>query len=69
MKFIPVIKAEISASLLQSTVSHDSSEITLIWWFDAQETFTIIIDVETSWGASYFCGNHDQKTPLNIDDK
>jgi len=31
-----VIKAEFSASLLQS---HDHSEITLIWWFDAQETF------------------------------
>jgi len=42
-----VIKAEFSASLLQSSVSHDPSEITLIWWFDAQETF-LIINVENS---------------------
>jgi len=41
-----VIKAEISALLLQSSVSHDPSEITLIWWSDAQETFMIIINVE-----------------------
>jgi len=34
-----VIKVEFSASLLQSSVSHDPSEISLIWWFDAQETF------------------------------
>jgi len=32
-----VIKAEFSASLLQSSVSHDPShEIILIWWFEAQ---------------------------------
>jgi len=30
-----VIKPEFSASLLQSSVSHDPSQITLIWWFDA----------------------------------
>jgi len=30
MQFIPVIKAVFSASLLQSSVSHDPSEITLI---------------------------------------
>ncbi len=42
MQFIPVIKAEFSASLLQSSVSHDPSEITLIYWFGAQETFPII---------------------------
>jgi len=41
-----VIKAEFPASLLQSSVSHDPSEITLIWWFDAQETFMVIISVE-----------------------
>jgi len=29
-----VIKAQFSASLLQSSVSHDHSKITL-WWFDA----------------------------------
>ncbi len=35
--------AEFSASLLQSSVSHDPSEIILICWFAAQETFLIII--------------------------
>jgi len=30
VSFIPVMKAEYSASLLQSSVSHDPSEITLI---------------------------------------
>ncbi len=38
-----MIKAEFSASLLQSSVSHDPSEIMLICWFAAQETFIIII--------------------------
>ncbi len=36
-------KAEFSASLLQSSVSHDPSEIIQICWFAAQETFIIII--------------------------
>jgi len=45
MQFIPVFKAVFSASLLQFSVSHDPSEITLIWGFDAQETFMIIINV------------------------
>ncbi len=39
MLFIAVIKAEFSASLLQSSVSHDPSQIFLIWWFDFQKTF------------------------------
>ncbi len=39
-------KAEFTASLLQSSVSHDSSEIIIIYWFDAQETFLIVINVE-----------------------
>ncbi len=43
MYFIPVIKAEFYASLLQSSVSHDPSEIILICWFTAQETFLIIV--------------------------
>jgi len=46
-----VIKAEFSASLL----SHDPSEITLIWWFDTQETFTIII----SELQQYYCASRD----------
>jgi len=47
MQFISVIKAELSASLLQSKVSNDHSEIILICRFAAQETF-IIINVESS---------------------
>jgi len=47
MLFIPVIKAEFSASLLESTVSHDPTEIILICKYSAQETF-IIISVENS---------------------
>ncbi len=38
-------------------MSHDPSEITLIWWF-AQETCIIIISAEISSTASYFHGNH-----------
>ncbi len=31
--------------------SHDPSEIILICWFGAQETFVIIISVENRWAA------------------
>ncbi len=41
-----MIKAEFSASLLQSSVSHDPTEIILICRFAAQETFLIIILIE-----------------------
>ncbi len=45
-------KAEFSESLLQSSVSLDPSEITLIWWLGAQETLIIIIiNVENSCAA------------------
>ncbi len=47
-------KAKFSASLLQSSVSHDSSEIILICWFADSETFLIIVSVENSCAASYF---------------
>ncbi len=48
-KFISYFfKAEFSASLLQSSVSHDHSDIILIWWFPAQETFLIIINTKNS---------------------
>ncbi len=41
-------KAEFSASLLQHSVSRDPSEITLKFWkYAAQETFPIIINIET----------------------
>ncbi len=33
-----------------------SSEIILIFWFAAQETFLIIINVENSCAAEYVCG-------------
>ncbi len=36
--------AGFSASLLQSSVSHDTSEIIKICWFSARETFLIIIN-------------------------
>ncbi len=42
-------KAEFSASLPQSSVSRDPSEIILICWFGAQETFIIIINVENGF--------------------
>ncbi len=48
MSFIPMIKAVFSASLLRSSVSHDSSEIILICLFDDQETFINIINNENS---------------------
>ncbi len=52
-------KAEFSASLLQSSVSNDGSEIILMCWFGAQETF-LIIKVENSWTSLFFfCENHD----------
>ncbi len=55
-----MIKAEFLASLLQSSVSHDPSEIILICWFAPQETFIIIIiNVENNCAASYLCGNRD----------
>ncbi len=43
MSFIPVIKL-IFSIIIQSSVSHDPSEIILICWFAAQETFMIIIN-------------------------
>ncbi len=47
-------------SLLQSSVSHDPSDIILIFRFSAQEGFLIIITVENSCAAQYFCGNSDK---------
>ncbi len=40
---------------LQSSVSHDPSEIILICWFAAQETFIIIIIIYVE-NIEYFCG-------------
>ncbi len=41
-------KAEFQQQLLQSLLSHDASEIILICWFVAQETF-IIGSVENNY--------------------
>ncbi len=51
-----VIKAEFSASLLQSSRLHGPSEINLIT-FGVQETFLIIINIENSYAASYLHEN------------
>ncbi len=44
-------------------MSHDPSEIILIYWFAAKETFIIIIiiiiNVENICAASYFCRHSD----------
>jgi len=45
----------------QSSVSHDPSEIILIWWFGAQETFLIIFNVGT---VSFFITKYNML--LNI---
>jgi len=47
MSFIPVINFH---------MSHDPSNIILICWFGAQESFLSIINVDISW---CFCGNYD----------
>ncbi len=42
-----------------TSVSPNPSEIILIYWFAAQETLIIIINVENSCAASHFGGNGD----------
>ncbi len=42
---------DVKQPLLQSSVSHDPSKMVLIYWFAAQETFLIIINVENSRAA------------------
>ncbi len=51
------VKAEFSAAIIPAFRSHDPSEIILIGWSGAQETFRIIITVENSKAAKYFCEN------------
>ncbi len=43
LSFIYSCDGKSEFSLLQSSVSHDASEIILICWFGAQEAFIIII--------------------------
>ncbi len=45
------MQAEYSASLLQASMSHDPSEIIIIYWFATQETYLMIINVENSCAA------------------
>ncbi len=55
-------KLNIQQPFLQSSVSHDPSGIILLCWFDTQETsVVIIINVENSCAAEYFCGNYAKK--------
>ncbi len=56
---IAVFKAVFSASLLPVFSVTWSSEIILICWFADQQTFLIIINVENSCAAEYFCVNCD----------
>ncbi len=49
------VKAEFSASLLQSSVSHDPLEIILIYWFSAQETSHIMIKLKTAMLLNICC--------------
>ncbi len=49
-----IIYIDGKAEFLQSSVSHDPSEIILICWFGAQDTFSIIINV---WNSFHFYGN------------
>ncbi len=47
-------KAGFSASLLQFSASHDPSEIIIIYWFAAQETFLIINAKNICWKIYIF---------------
>ncbi len=53
-----MIKTEFSASVF-SVILISLSEIILIYWFSAQETFLIIINAENRRAAKSFCGNRD----------
>jgi len=53
-----VIKAEFSASLLQSSVSHGPLEIVLIGAFAAQETLITINALPQSASIEFVTGTH-----------
>ncbi len=55
-------KLNFQQPLLQSSVSYHPSEIILICWFDAQETFLTIINVEKVVLLNIFCGNLDKQS-------
>jgi len=45
-----IYSCDVKVIITQSSVSHDPSEIILIWWCDAQET-CFIINVVNSFAA------------------
>jgi len=45
--FFFYVKAEFPASQLQSSVSHDPSDIILIWWYAAQKHFILLSMLKT----------------------
>jgi len=59
MYFIIDGKAEFLASLLQSLVSHDPSEIILTFCFGAQEIFLINVENNCAAYINFCCGNGD----------
>ncbi len=59
-----MIKAVFSISFLLSSVTW-SSEIILIYLYDAQETFLIIINVENSYDAAYIFKKYIYKKKLD----
>ncbi len=56
-----MIKEEFSASLLQSSLSHDPAEIILICWFAAQEFFYIFTCYYYQYLEYFFSGFFDEK--------
>ncbi len=58
IELIPLIaKLNFQQPLIESSVSHDPSEIIEICWFGAQDFF--LISVKSSYIAEYFRRNHD----------
>ncbi len=57
LSFISVMRSCIFSIITPVFSVTWSSEIIIICWFAAQETFLIIINVENSCAAQYFCGN------------
>jgi len=58
LQYFYLDKAEFSASLLQSAVSHDSSEI-IVWWFGAQENFLLLSMLKTDGLLHIFVETHE----------
>jgi len=66
-----VIKAEFSASLLQSSVSHDPSEITLIfkkhlWLLSVLKTVHVSLETDTFYFSGFFDELKVQKNSIYL---